>query len=106
LTSLRKRHGFASPAAWSVSLAVEAPAMLAPQAYEQETILGDFLRQVRRYQMNPEEPLELEGFLSEEQLAGTLGAAATLAAPAARELSLREAAILGVDLLSGEEPQS
>jgi len=106
LASLRKAYGFGPPSAWSVSLTVEAPSMLPPEWYEQETILGDFLREIRRCQMNPDEPLDLEPFLSDEQLAGTLGACATIADPRTREQTLREAAMLGVDLLSGEGPLS
>ena len=103
LGALRQEYGFGPPAAWSVSLAAETLAVLPPEWYEQETIRGDFLRGIRHYQMNPAEPLELEGYLSERQLAGTLGAAAAISEAALRQRVLREAAMLGVDLLSGEE---
>jgi hypothetical protein len=105
LESLRKHYGFGPPALWSASLGIEAPSELPPAWYEQETILGDFLTQIRRYQMNSGEPIDLEDFLSEEQLAGTLGAVAAVDSDE-RERMLREAAILGVDLLSGEGSQS
>ena len=29
--------------------------------YEQETILGDFLRTLREFELNPDQPLELDG---------------------------------------------
>ena len=106
LAALRKEYGFGPPAAWSVSLAAEAVAVLPPEWYEQETIRGDFLRRIRHYQMNPAESLELEEYLAKQQLAGTLGAAAAISEAALRERVLREAAMLGVDLLSGEGPQS
>lgn len=105
LESLRKHYGFGPPALWSASVAIEALAELPAACYEQETILGDFLRQIRQHQLSPDEPIDLESFLSEEQLAGTLGAVAALE-PGERERTLREAAVLGVDLLSGEESQS
>lgn len=105
IETLRKHYGFGPPAVWSMSLAIEAPASLPAAWYDQETILGDFLQQIRHYQTNPSEPIELESFLSEEQLAGTLSVVADVG-PDDRERILREAAMLGVDLLSGEEPQS
>ena len=106
LATLRKEFGFGPTAAWSVSLEAEAASVLPPQFYEQQTILGDFLRELRHYQMNPEEPLELESLLSEQQTAGTLGSAVAVAEKGVREKVLREAAVLGVDLLNPEEPLS
>ena len=43
LAVLRSEHGFASPAAWSVSMEVESLAGLPSEWFEQETIRGDFL---------------------------------------------------------------
>jgi len=103
---LRSEYGFGPPAAWSVSLEVELAAALPPEWYEHETIRGDFLRAVRQFQMNPGEPLELESYVAEGHLAGTLGSVVACRDNAARQRALREAALLGVDLLSGEEPQS
>ena len=105
LEALRREHGLGSPAAWSVSLVAEAAHVLPATWYEQETISGDFLRQLRQYQANPEMPIHLEGYLAEAHRAGPLGTAAALTGAAERERVLREAAILGVDLLSGEEPR-
>lgn len=106
LAALRKEYGSGSPAAWSLSLEVDAQAVFASEWYEQQTICGDFLRDLRHYQMNPSESLELEAYLSDQHQAGILGSAADLTDPSVRERVLREAALLGVDLLNGEEPQS
>ena len=105
LQMLRNEYGFGPPAAWSLSLTAEPTAMLPPEWYEQQTIRGDFLRELRRHQTDPNEPIELESYLADEQVAGTLGAAADLSDHVTREQVLREAAVLGVDLLSGEEPE-
>ena len=104
---LRSDYGYRSPAAWSVSLEVELSETLPPEWYEQETIRGDFLRAIRQLQMNPDEPLSLDQYLAETHLAGTLGGrrGAWPATPPAIGV-LREAAALGVDLLSGEEAQA
>ena len=77
-----------------------------PEWYEQETIRGDFLRAIRQLQMNADAPLELEQYLAESHRAGTLAGAVSLADRTARDAVLREAASLGVDLLSGEEPHA
>jgi len=103
LAWLRTEFGHGSPALWSVSLEAEAPAVLPAELYEQPTILGDFLRAIRHYQMNPEAPLELTGDLGERPLSGLLARAVSLSSPEVRSRALREAATLGADLLSGEE---
>jgi DNA repair protein SbcD/Mre11 len=100
---LRNDYGFASPAIWSVSVEVELAETLPPEWYEQETIRGDFLRTVRQLQMNPDERLTLDAYMAETHLAGTLASAATFSGKPARDRTLREAAALAVDLLSGEE---
>ncbi len=105
LEMLRSEYGFGPPAAWSVSLSAEPAAVLPPEWYDQETIRGDFLRRVRDCQMDPAEPLGLEAYLAEKHRAGTLATAAEIPTTAARERVLRDAAMLGVDLLSGEEPE-
>ncbi len=103
---LRSEYGFGPPAAWSLSLQVELSASLPPEWYEQETIRGDFLRAIRRLQIDSNQPLELDSYLAGEHLAGALAPAVTIPDKAARARVLREAAWLGVDLLSGEESES
>jgi hypothetical protein len=105
LGRLRSEYGLASPAAWSVSLGTEPAASLPEAVYEQQTILGDFLRAVRQYEMNPAESLGIEAYLGEPHLAGSLAAAASVADEAARQRVLRDAALLGAHLL-GEEPKT
>ena len=99
LESLRKEFGFSSPSAWSLSLEAELPTSLPAEWYEQETIRGDYLRAVRRYQANVDEPLDLAPYAAEQYQA------VALAEPGVRADVLREAAQLGVDLLSGEQRQ-
>jgi DNA repair protein SbcD/Mre11 len=106
LDRLRVDYGYRSPPAWSVSLDVELSDTLPPEWYEQETIRGDFLRAIRQLQMNREEPITLEQYLAEPHRAGTLATAVALSGKSNRDSVLREAAALGVDLLSGEETHS
>ena len=106
LERLRGEFGFRKPAAWSVSLEVEAAETLQPELYEQETIRGDFLRAVRMFQMNGDEPLGLENYLSEADRESDWAAAVATPDEATRKRLLRETAALGVDLLTGEEPDA
>lgn len=106
LDILRREYGQASPCVWSESLTVESASTFPAEWYEQRTIRGDFLRQLRHCQMNPSEPLELESYLSERQMAGALGAVAVVPEGRRRDRVLAEAAMLGVDLLTGEGPKS
>lgn len=104
LDRLREEYGRRTPALWSVVLETELPDELPAQWYEQETIRGDFLRAVRQLQLAPDEPLGLGQYLAEAHRAGPLAAAAAFSCKTARYAVLREAAALGVDLLTGEGP--
>ena len=102
LARLRTEHGAKHPAAWSVAIdagPVELPAAL----YEEETLLGEFLRTARHCLEHPEEPVNLEEFLAERHLAGSLAPLATLGDRELRRRVLTEAAALGVELLSPTE---
>jgi len=104
LAGLRREFGVGPPVAWSVALAVEPAAVLPPEWYEQDSIRGEFLRTVRHYQINPAEPLGLDAYLPPGHSAALAGAAAPDDG-SLRERVLHEAALLGADLLSGEEAQ-
>jgi hypothetical protein len=104
LARLREEYGHREPPAWSVSLEAELPDAMPADWYEQETMRGDFLRCVRQLQLSPDEPLGLEQYLAEAHRAGPLAAAAAFSCKTARYAVLREAAALGVDLLTGEGP--
>lgn len=106
VTWLREEFRRTSPCVWTVGIEAEPSAMLASEAYEQETLLGDFLRQVRHYQMNDREPLDLDAYVDPRHQAGTLGDRLAWAGPDARREVLSEAALLGADLLHGEDSQS
>jgi DNA repair protein SbcD/Mre11 len=106
LDRLRADYGFSSPSAWSLSINVEPADRLPEEWYEQETIRGDFLREIRRLQMNSDEPLQLERYISEAHQAGSLGAMAQLADTNARGRVLTEAALLGAALLGGDADEN
>ncbi len=70
--------------------------------YEQETILGDFLRTVREFETDPQQPLPVESLLAEGQEAGLFSQAVAIADVTTRKRVLHEAALLAVELLGGE----
>lgn len=99
---LHVEYGTEPPVLWTISLMTEAAAALPHDWYEQESILGDYLRTIREHQTDEELPLSLEAYLSERHLAGTLAGAVELSGAVTRQRVLRQAALLGVDLLSGD----
>ncbi len=102
IAALRRQYGTASPAAWTLSLTAEPTAVLPPEWYDQETILGDFLRFVRQYQIDRQLPIDLEPLLAERYLAGSVASAVDIADNPTRQRILRQVALLGLDLLSPE----
>ena len=84
-----------------MSLTWEPSDGLPSQWYREETILGDFLRAIR--ELDDNQSLNLESYFSEHRGAGVLAASVQLSDPAARSRVLREATMLGVDLLRNDD---
>ncbi len=103
---LRGQYGHASPAAWSLTIEAEPSLALRHEWFEQKTIRADFLCAIRHYETNPEQQLDLEAYLPENALAEATGPSLAITDKHARRRVLHEAALLGADLLTGEEPQS
>jgi DNA repair exonuclease SbcCD nuclease subunit len=99
---LRHETGYGSPPVWTASVDIAPPTQLPGMWYEEDTLLGDFLRLMRDVEKDAEHHLELDQLLS--------GPAAEEAAALVRwddahqrHRVLQDAALLGVDLLrSGE----
>jgi hypothetical protein len=66
LSELRSVYGKEEPITWSVSLTLLLPEQLPKTYYEQQTILGDFLRSVKHFQDNPNEMIDLESYLPKD----------------------------------------
>jgi DNA repair exonuclease SbcCD nuclease subunit len=99
---LRIEHGLSSPVVWTVGIELETQNALPASLYEQETILGDFLRAVREFELDPQQPLEVASLLAEGQAAGLFSQAVRIADAATRRRVLHEAALLAVELLGGD----
>jgi hypothetical protein len=100
---LRSEFGRAHPAVWTVSLDVEPVTTLADDLYEEDTILGDFLRAVREHKQDQRLTLDFGRFLPDLSKNRTLGSVMQSAEADSRAALLHEAAVLGTDLLRGEE---
>ena len=98
---LNQSFGRSTPAVWTVELQTRVTENLPAAWYEEDTILGDFLRSVRRMQAD-NEPLDLEEFLEDRSQADALADEAVLNDATQREQVLRDVAILGADLLRPE----
>jgi exonuclease SbcD len=106
LEMLRKAYGFGQPALWSLTLEAEAAICVPPPWFEQETVRGNFLRMIRDWHEQPRAEIDLTEYLPESYLAGSLSAAASVSDEQELRQILAEAAMLGVDLLTPEGPES
>jgi DNA repair exonuclease SbcCD nuclease subunit len=100
LTDLRRRFGHESPVTWSASLVCDAPLSVPPEWYDQETVLGDFLRQVREFERDDALPLELRQFLPDNSRGDPLATVAEIEPGEERSALVCSAAKLGIDLLT------
>ena len=95
-------HESASARAYGIAITLE-PREIAESFWEEESILGDFLRAVRSLEQNPESWKELDEYLpDEDHLRKSLVAGLQSASEADRHRLWQEVASLGVQLLRGE----
>jgi DNA repair protein SbcD/Mre11 len=102
LERLRREFGHGTPAAWSVSITAEPPDTLPAHCYEHDSLLGDYLRAIRRYQIDESLPIELTDYLADREREEALRGWGRLDDLGDRRRVLRRAAVLGIDLLTGE----
>lgn len=111
LTDLRRKFGERSPAAWSVSIHCDSPLSVPAELYDQETCLGDFLREIREFDLHDDLALDLRQFVPQEMHDDPLAAIADVGRGDERTALLCRAAKMGVDLLTlpieeGDIPQN
>jgi len=109
LVDLRRKFGERSPVAWSVSITCDSPLSVPAEWYDQETCLGDFLRETREFELHEEMLLDLRPLLPEDLRDEFLESIARVETAEERGALLCRAAKLGVDLLTlpleeGERP--
>ncbi len=110
LEKIRKLFGTGTPATWSVSLATKMTTRPPRQWYEPSTIRGDFLQTIKHLKKKPNETLGLERYLpqrtDDNALSGDILSVAVAGSGGRRRNVLRDATLLGIDLLTGEEAGS
>jgi hypothetical protein len=100
---LRREFGYGAPPIWSVNLQLDAPHALRAEWCDGDSILGDYMRVVSGYQEEDERPIELHSVIGDQRLPRQVLADNWLTDPFERDLVLREAALQGLDLLSGDD---
>lgn len=100
---LQREFGYGSPAIWSISLDLDPPHALRAEWCDEDSILGDYMQVVRNYQEEDEKPIEVRSLIGDETLPSQVGSETWLTDELERDYVLREAAMLGLDLLRGDE---
>jgi len=97
------RHEFgSSPGLWSVDLTFSATQNVPKVWYEEDTILGDFLREVSRYSSNETLPINLYGYAGDEDELEGIGRL-TKIEPEKRQEMLDAVLLEGIERLGGNE---
>ena len=99
---LREQYGQQVPALWTVELRCKSPLDVPREWFDEDTIMGDVLREFRKLEQDSTIPLELEGFLPPE-LVGTPQAELAAVGEAERADLLWAASKMAVDTMDGEE---
>lgn len=99
LERARTTFGYRSPACWTASIKFQATARWGTRYADEDTLLGDVLRELTRYADDPALPIGLASYLDPRQFAGALGSALARLEGDSRDDVLTEAAALIVDLL-------
>ena len=105
LAKLRHATDGKCSAAWSVSLEVGEATSFPDTWYEEESMLGEFLRNVRELQADPSQVIDTESQLPAGELADSLAAIVEFSSPEDRSATLCRAANLGVRMLSGKDSE-
>ena len=99
---LRDEFGRGDKGLWSTKVEVDTPKSLPLEWYEEDTILGEYLRVVGRYQSDESLKLNLHQYMP-DAVKGDLMASAAHVTQERREATLRKAAMIGVSYLAGHK---
>ncbi len=99
---LREQYGRGTPEIWTVAIECHEPLDVPQEWVDEETIMGDMLREFRTLEADVDIPLRLEEFLPEELLSTPRAELAEVTDEDRADL-LWSASKMAVDLLDGEE---
>ena len=95
---LRDEFGRSDRGLWSVDLTVESPNNMPIEWYEEDTLLGEYLRAMGRYQSDDSLKLNLHEYMP-QTVANKVTEGMGLVSDSRREEILRKAALVGVEYL-------
>ena len=99
LERARTTFGYRSPACWTAAIKFQSTARWGARYADEDTLLGDVLRQLYRFADDPSLPIEFTSYLNQRQRSGAIGSALEYLDGESREDMLADAAALIVDLL-------
>ncbi|WP_442481695.1 metallophosphoesterase family protein [Aeoliella sp. SH292] len=103
IARLQKRASKRSPLCWTVGLGCLSAPTVPEEWYDQETILGDFLRQLAEYEEDPRKSLELETLLPTPLSSEVLKSVAKFKNQDHRTRVIENSKKLGLELLTSPE---
>jgi exonuclease SbcD len=103
LNRLRADWGRRQPALWSLEVQAEPIGEVADSLFEEQTLRGEFLRLLKDLDESSSSHLDMKPYLPERFLVGEVPQAVSIGSHEVREKVLRDAALLGLDLLGGED---
>lgn len=103
LNRLRADFGKRQPALWSLEVQAEPIGDIADSLFEEQSLRGEFLRLLKELDESSPSHLDMKTYLPERFLVGGVPQAVAVETLDTREQVLRDAALLGLDLLGGEE---
>ena len=100
---LRDEFGRDAPhCLWTTQLSIDPPSELPAEWYEEDTILGEYLRAIGRYQSDESINVSLHEYLPPNAETDEFAGVARVS-PARRDVILRQATLLGIDYLAGHK---
>ena len=106
LNWLRQEFGQLHGSLWTTSLDIEAPRSLPTEWYEEDTILGDYLRALSGFQGDTSMSLPLGNYLAETTEGKEWMVDLARLPKETRASILHRAALMGIDYLSAHELNS
>ena len=100
---LRNEYGQSANSLWTVALKIDPPQNLPAEWYEEETILGDYLRAVGRYQGDATMALSLMDYMPDNHAEDEFLTDLARISAEARPAVLQQASVVGVDYLARHE---
>jgi DNA repair protein SbcD/Mre11 len=98
---LRREFGTGQTGLWSVALGIDPPSNLPEGWYEEDTILGDFLRAIGRFQSDPSINLALHDYLP-KNIDTDIASPVVRLSGEQRDQILAEVALTGVEYLAAQ----